>query len=227
MSVQITAMSDQLKKVRIERKDSEQVLECQFNPSQYTLDKQGKWESTPARAAASAPKQEFVGTLPHSLGMELFFESWESGRDIAADIAMLFEWTRPTKESIQKGQPHPPILTFYWGRPLGFDVYLTSVSVTYEMFNKDGTPLRAKAVVKLMEIPGEEAGTNPTSGGVGAYRTHVLAAGETLHSVAFREYGQARYWRGLAVVNGIDDPLDVRSGTRLRVPPLAEAAAAS
>lgn len=227
MSVPITAMSDQLKKARLERKDSQQVLEFQFNPSQYKLDKSGEWKDTPTRSAASAPTPEFVGTLPHSLGMTLFFDGWESGRDVTADIAMLLDWTKPTEESISKGQPHPPILTFHWGAPLGFDVYLSKVGVTYDMFNKDGTPVRATADVALKEVPPERPPQNPTSGGVIGYRTHVVGAGETLHSVAYREYGRATYWRGLADLNAIDDPLRVQPGLRLRIPPVAEAAAAS
>ncbi len=227
MSVPITAVSDQLKKARIERKDSQEVLECQFNPSKYQLNKSSEWKATPARSAASAPASEFVGTTPHSLSMDLFFDGWESGRDVAADVATLLDWTNPTPDSISKGQPHPPVLLLRWGGPPRFEAYLESVQVTYEMFNRDGTPLRATASVKLKELSAEQKKTNPTSGGVADYRTHVIAAGDTLHSIAYREYGKASYWRGLAVVNAIDDPLRIQPGLRLRIPPVADAAAAS
>ena len=51
-----------------------------------------------------------------------------------------------------------------------------------------------------------------------------LTAGETLHSVAQREYGSAALWRGLAAANGIDDPLRLDAGRHLLVPPREEAA---
>jgi hypothetical protein len=230
VSVPIAVVSDQLRKARIERKDSEEALECQFNPSQYQLAKSSDWKATPARSAASAPTSEFVGTRPRSLSMQLFFDGWESGRDVVADVATLLDWTNPTADSRRKGQPHPPVLLFRWGSPPPFEAYLQEVSATYEMFDRDGTPVRATATVKLQELSheqAEQARQNPTSGGVAEYRTHVIGAGDTLHSVAYREYGKASYWRGLAVLNAIDDPLRLPPGLRLRIPPVAEAAAAS
>ena len=57
-------------------------------------------------------------------------------------------------------------------------------------------------------------------------RVHVLTEGETLHSVAWAEYRQARYWRGLAAFNGIDDPLRVEPGTMLLAANAARSGAA-
>jgi nucleoid-associated protein YgaU len=51
-----------------------------------------------------------------------------------------------------------------------------------------------------------------------------MVAGESLHSIAYREYGSAELWRGLAAENGIDDPLRVRPGTSIRIPPRERAA---
>jgi LysM repeat protein len=230
MSVPVTAVSDQLQKARIERKDTGEAVECQFNPAQYTLTKSSEWKTTPTPSAKPAPKSDFIGTRPHSMGMTLFFDGWESGRDVDADLKTLLDWTNPTPDSIRKGKAHPPVLLFRWGGPPRFEAYLEQVVVTYEMFSRDGTPVRASAVVKLQELSreqAEQARTNPTSGGVAEYRTHIVAAGDTLHSVAYREYGKASYWRGLAVLNGIDDPLRIQPGVRLQIPPVAEAAAAS
>jgi nucleoid-associated protein YgaU len=53
-----------------------------------------------------------------------------------------------------------------------------------------------------------------------------MVAGDTLAAVAFREYGDATLWRAIADANLIDDPLRVRPGTELLIPPAVEAAAA-
>jgi nucleoid-associated protein YgaU len=45
--------------------------------------------------------------------------------------------------------------------------------------------------------------------------------GERLDQIAFRYYGDARYWRVLALFNAIDDPIHVVPGRLLRVPPAA------
>jgi nucleoid-associated protein YgaU len=51
---------------------------------------------------------------------------------------------------------------------------------------------------------------------------HTVVAGDTLASVAFRQYGDPAMWRPLAAFNGIDDPLRVRPGATLFVPALEE-----
>lgn len=56
----------------------------------------------------------------------------------------------------------------------------------------------------------------------GALPAEVLAPpmifGERLDQIAYRYYGDPRYWRLLARFNGIDDPIHVVPGRLLRVP---------
>jgi nucleoid-associated protein YgaU len=68
-------------------------------------------------------------------------------------------------------------------------------------------------------VPNSPGHTNPTSGGPAGRRSHTIGAGDTLHSIAQREYGKPGLWRGLADVNGIDDPLRVAVGTSVLIPP--------
>ena len=56
---------------------------------------------------------------------------------------------------------------------------------------------------------------------------HRTIAGDTLASVAYAEYGDPTQWRALAAYNGIDDPMRVRTGTTLLLPPRTELAGAS
>jgi nucleoid-associated protein YgaU len=91
------------------------------------------------------------------------------------------------------------------------------VNVKYTMFKPDGTPVRATANITLEEVPSEPKGTNPTSGSLAGRRTYVVAAGDSLHSIAHAEYGNANLWRALALINGIDDPLRTIPGTRLLI----------
>jgi nucleoid-associated protein YgaU len=46
-----------------------------------------------------------------------------------------------------------------------------------------------------------------------------VVAGDTLASVAYAEYGDPNGWRRLAEANDIDDPLRLRDGVVLHVPP--------
>jgi hypothetical protein len=217
-----------LTKAFIQPKEGGERLTCSFNPSEYTISKSGNWQKTPARGARSAPTPEFVGANPRTLQMELFFDGWEDGStNVQANVDTLLDWTNPTKKSIADNKPNPPILVFHWGGNSYFDAYLKQVSAKFTMFRSDGTGVRATASVTLEEVPDEPALQNPTSGGVAGKRTHVVAEGDTLHSIAFGEYGDPALWRGLAAANDVDDPLRIAPGTRLLVPPRPEVAAVS
>jgi hypothetical protein len=201
------------------------VLECAFNPSEYSISKSAEWRGTPSSGARTAPTPEFVGTKPRNLKMKLLFDAWASGQDsVTSAVDQLIAWCNPTASSISQARPSPPILAFTWGQSAFFDAYLQSVDAQYTMFKPDGTPVRATVNVALVEVPNEPAGQNPTSGSLAGHRTATMVAGESLHSVAYREYGNAALWRGLAAENGIDDPLRVRPGTSIRIPTRERAA---
>jgi hypothetical protein len=201
------------------------VLQCAFNPSEYSISKSAEWRGTVSSGARTAPTPEFVGTKARNLRMKLLFDSWASGEDsVTAAVDQLLAWCNPTSSSISQAKPSPPILAFTWGQSAFFDAYLQSVDAQYTMFKPDGTPLRATVSVALVEVPNEPAGQNPTSGSLAGHRTARMVAGDSLHSIAYREYGSAELWRGLAAENGIDDPLRVGPGTSLRIPPRERAA---
>ena len=160
--------------------------------------------------------------------MEIFFDAFEElAGDVSKDVDTLFTWTKPTPVSRTAGSPQPPLLMFQWGTSSAlsdFRGFLSSVSARYTLFRIDGTPIRATCNIRLEEVPQETARQNPTSGTRPGMRMHVLTEGETLHSVAWAEYKQARYWRGLAAFNGIDDPLRLAPGTSILLPSPRDAA---
>jgi hypothetical protein len=111
----------------------------------------------------------------------------------------------------------PPLLTFKWCS-VTFKGYLRDLTVVVTQFGADTKPSAAKVSLTLQGEPDQLPLTNPTSGGPPGRRMHLLAEGDTLHAVAFREYGDAAAWRDIAAANGIDDPLRVAPGTRLLLP---------
>jgi len=117
----------------------------------------------------------------------------------------------------------PAKLTFVWGPPMvGFmyDVKLTSCRVVYERFTPAGIPIRAKISLEMEEVPSilGTLPTNPTSGGLPGRRTHTVADGESLQSIAMANYGTPALWRRVAEVNGIQNPSRVRAGTVIYLP---------
>lgn len=204
------------------------ILEFKYNPEQYSVEKSSEWNRPQAVGAESTPAPQYVSTNPMSVSMDIFFdEVGSSSGDVTLDVATLLIWTRPTPVSMAIGLPQPPVLRFQWGVNVAlatFIGFLRHVSVRYTMFRVDGTPIRATCSVQLEEVPLDRAFQNPTSNTPPGMRMHLLTDGESLQSVAWKEYRQARLWRGLAVFNGIDDPLRIAAGTTLLIPPSRVAA---
>lgn len=118
-------------------------------------------------------------------------------------------------------QPAP--LTFQWGPPMAGFMYeckISSCTVKYTRFSAIGIPLRAEVNLTLLETPSiwGSMPTNPTSGGLPGRRSHVVAEGESLQSIATEKYGKPGLWRKIAEVNNIQDPIRVRPGTTIYLP---------
>jgi nucleoid-associated protein YgaU len=209
--------------------DGSTELTFRFNPKEYSISKSATWNRPTNKSAKSASKPEFGGVQPQAITMELFFDDWENTKgDLVKDINQLLEWLKPTHDSISKKKPQPQILQFRWGSNESltkFKGFLKSVSVKYTMFKPDGKPVRATANIALEEVPDDPGKTNPTSGSIAGRRTHVVTSGDSLHSIAFDEYGDPTLWRALAQFNQIDDPLRLAPGTRLMLPSPDEAVA--
>ncbi len=200
-------------------------VKFQFNPKEYTIQKGASWESKPARGATQTSMPEFKGAEPRSMSIEVFLDAAESPTgSITTDVETLFKCCTPMAQSVDQNKPSPPFVVFGWGTDLKFTAFVKKVSAKYTLFKPDGTPTRATCTVELQEVPREAVRQNPTSGGLAARRSHTVVAGDSLPSIAFREYGKPGLWRAIAEANGIDDPLRVRTGTSLLIPPADEAA---
>ena len=214
-------------KASLAEAEGSKELKFRFNPKEYSIQKSATWNRPTNKSAKSSTKPEFGGVQPQSVSMELLFDDWENpDADLVEDINTLLGWLKPTSESLNKKKPQPQILKLQWGSNKSlseFKGFLKSVSVKYTMFKPDGKPVRATAQIALEEVPVDPEGTNPTSGSLAGRRTHVIAAGDSLHSVAYAEYGDPGLWRALAIFNDIHDPLRVAPGTRLLLPSADEA----
>ncbi len=202
-------------------------IECMFNPTEYRLTQtlNVSRNQTPSKAGGTP---QFSGTNAMTLTTQLFFDDFSSAKgDVTPKITTLLSWTHPTQRSKDQKAPCPPSVSFLWGgnkQLTKFSGFLKSVVVHYTVFRKDGTPVQAKVDITI-EGQAEEFGKqNPTSHATHSRRVHTVIEGDTLQSVAYRELGKPAYWRAIAELNGIDDPLRVPAGTELLIPTRADAA---
>ncbi|MDR3577374.1 MAG: LysM peptidoglycan-binding domain-containing protein [Anaerolineaceae bacterium] len=217
-------LTGELVKATITNLDTNQSVDCLFNPSEYTFSKSNNWAMSKTRGA-NVPKLEFNGGNPTDLKMELFFDTYESAEDVRRKYTNgLWELARVNsqKKDPRTHKSRPPMCEFRWGSTWSFKAVVVNISQKFTMFLSDGTPVRATVEISLRQVEDEGIypNQNPTSGGIAGYRTHVVREGELLDWIASQEYGESKYWRYIADINGIGDPMRIKPGTVLSLPPL-------
>ena len=211
-------------------------IQCQFNPSELTISKSVTWSSPSASSGGdekkdsipnyNAPKIAFGGGGAAKYSLALFFDATNDKDidDVRFYTNQLIRLTlrgagdakADTKNAI------PPTVTFVWGKICLFRAVVESVSVQYTMFGVDGTPIRAKATVALIQNDQDEdisAPQNPTSRS-DPRKTYIANSRQRLDQIAYEEYNDARYWRLLAESNNMDDPFALSDGQILVIHPL-------
>lgn len=206
----------------IENLVTHEKVSCMFNPSEYTLSKQNQWESGTAKGK-NVPKVTFTQGGAETLRLQLFFDTYADQSDVRAHTDKLWKMmlvaTDKKNQKNEKGEP--PRVAFTWGK-FHFEAVITSLSQRFTLFLNDGTPVRTTVDVTFQQVDDkqEHHGQNPTSGGGPALRTHTVRAGDRLDLIAYQMYDDATQWRSIAQANGILNPLRLREGQQLIIPPL-------
>jgi hypothetical protein len=198
-------------------------LDFQFNPKELQLAKSASWKREEAKGNKKSSPPQFTGSQPSKLTLELFFDaSTKQDSEVVKNVEKLFSLTVPTESSLTSKKASPPWVVFRWGGLTGFLAYVSQVQAKYTLFTATGLPIRATCTVTLEELSGDAPKQNPTSGGLLPHRVHAVVAGDCLQAIAYQEYGAPTLWRAVAELNHVDDPMRLRPGTRLFLPPLEE-----
>ncbi|WP_031066623.1 LysM peptidoglycan-binding domain-containing protein [Streptomyces sp. NRRL WC-3742] len=200
-------------------------LRLQFNPASLVLRKSTEWRRTPSRMAGQSALPEFVGSGPRSLSLDVFLDATAThDNSVERAVEQLMTACVPTPTSLARKTPASPWIRLDWGTSTttSFNGVLSSLSVTYSLFDVDGNPLRATCSLSIDEASVDPAGQNPTSGSPEARSTHRVIAGDSLPLLAWRAYGDATAWRTIAEANDIDDPMVLIPGAELIVPGIDE-----
>ena len=209
-------------KIGGEDKDVAPKLTFPFNPKDYSITRSADWSAN--RAKSGVPEAQYNGPKPSQITVELFLddtEPKEKGKPKLTEIVdQLLKACNPTEDTKSKNKPSAPFVIFQWGTNISFKGYLEQVAVKYTLFRSDGTPVRGTATLTIKELGEPPQGTNPTSGGEPGTTRHRVLAGDTLPSIAYREFGRAAAWRHIANANpSVDDPMRLRPGSVLLIPP--------
>ncbi len=210
-----------MEKATIVNLDTDDEIECLFNPSEYTFERSNTWTTHQVRGE-NVPDLEFGGGSSTTLSMQLFLDTSLTGGDVRRTsdrIRALMDVDEDARDNTTS-RGRPPMVEFRWGRIWSFRAVISRLTETCTLFRENGTPVRATLNVTFLQA--REAGTypaqNPTTMGTSGYKHWIVREGDTIDWIAFREYGDAAGWRYIADANDLDDPGHLRPGAALAIP---------
>jgi len=197
-------------------------VDFQFNPDQVVISAGADWAAPGASKFSLARLPQFRGAQPLTMTLTAFLDAsmTPSGTTVMNQVRALLKCCEVTLLSMLSLKPSTPWVFFQWGgfETASFVGYMQSVTATYTLFNPSGVPIRARCDLSISQIPLPIPGQNPTSGAREVHRVHRVVSGDTLQSMAWREYGDATKWRTIAEANDIDDPMVLTIGQELVIP---------
>ena len=181
------------------------VIKVMFNPTEYTYSESTEYLDPKSSDAPEAADGEPVfGTRKRDdFTVNLFFATYEKGRDVRDETQAISDLTKPTVDGKKKRRP--PICLFTWGN-FSYKGVVKKVDQKFTLFMADGAPVRAELTVLFQSVLSEKE-RKDFLGLSQSRKFWVVRAGERLDLIAFRAFKDASLWRVIALANGIDDPL--------------------
>ena len=142
-------------------KPSEKVI-AYYNPKEITIEKKVPW-SKHKKSKGDAPTLEFTNAEPETLSVELFFDCYESKKDVYNTYVKGLRAMTLIDTSATGVKKRPPQVMLSWGKKdfLNFKGVITSLSTKYTMFLPDGTPVRATCTLNLQQAAKVQAKVPP------------------------------------------------------------------
>ncbi|MEM7530882.1 MAG: hypothetical protein AAF639_01795, partial [Chloroflexota bacterium] len=207
-------------------------MTVQYNPPTFTMQKKMNWRKKDD-PNDNNPNTTFGGGDSGTLNLQLFFDSSEESkwvipffwantkRDVRTRYALLNDLLRVESGYSSNGQPEPPQVLVQWGNFRSFVGVILSLHESFEMFDPDGTPIRATVTVCVQEVYDYTVtgAQNPTSRSE-VRETWIVERGQRLDWIANEVYGQSSAWRHLAEQNNIMDPKKIYPGQILKLVPM-------
>lgn len=218
-----------LVKAFLTRKDNPAlVVPCLFNPKELSVEKSNQFAEVNI-PGLSSPVFQFVRGNARSVTMDLFFDTYEEGTDVRIFTDRITGWDAGSMFSslpgVAKGLMDidsdlhaPPVCLFIWGAFV-FQCIIERASKRFTMFLPEGIPVRATLSVTLKEyrevdIQVKELDLHSPD----VTKRWTVKQGDTLWSIAVREFGNPADWKLIADANGIDNPRTIKPGTDLVIP---------
>lgn len=199
-------------------------ITVQINPASYTHEHNVEYNNFQAIGTPGTTIW-FKGTPPEKVSFDIYFDA--TG---AVSTDSLFGSPTPVSDQIDafkdvcftyNGDIHEPnYLMISWGT-LVFKCKLTSMSISYTLFQNDGTPLRAKLSTSFQEaIDADLIAKEANNQSPDLTHLIVVKEGDTLPLICHNIYGDSSYYMDVAKYNSLLNFRNIKPGTKLYLPPL-------
>lgn len=218
-----------LVKAFLTRKDNPlHVVPCLFNPKELSIEKSNQFAEVNI-PGLSSPIFQFVRGNARSVTLDLFFDTYEQGTDVRIFTDRITGWDAGSMFSKLPGAAKglmdidsdlhaPPVCIFIWGAFI-FQCIIERVSKKFTMFLPEGIPVRATLSVTLKEYRAVEVQVKEIAfQSADLTKRWVVTQGDSLWSIAAKEYGSPGDWRRIAEANEIDNPRFLYPGQVLSIP---------
>jgi hypothetical protein len=197
-------------------------IAVQFNPASLKLELANKVEGGDVK---SRQVRQYLGKTSTTLSFDLHFDSADLG-DTDRPVSVRTLTSMVERFVLPKGNGNtkqkPPKARFHWDQ-LKIDGIIESVSIDFDLFASNGTPLRAKMGVTLKEqdakyelaqskdgaqtantasLPGVSGAGPGSTGGPAPDRSADALGGESASDFASRMGLDPAAWRGIAAAAG-------------------------
>jgi hypothetical protein len=206
-------------------------IEVQFNPNSLKLQISNSTEGNQSRGRQA---RQFIGKSSTTLSMDLIFDTADEGttdtpRSVRERTALVEQFVLP--KATGKTKEAPPKLRFFWGG-LQIDGLLESITIDFDHFAPDGTPLRAKVGISIKEQdskyeflkaqppdkapqPGQASPGAPGGSGGPASQSAPALGGESAAEFAARQGLDPAAWRGLSLGASFGASLSLEAGAEI------------
>lgn len=111
-----------------------------------------------------------------------------------------------------------------WSTSFVFQCIMKGLTVDYQLFKPDGTPVRAKLTANFQEfIDAETKAKMDNTNSPDLTHVHTVVAGDNLPLMCYRVYGDSKYYIQVAEFNHIPNLSFLIPGQKIIFPPLAHA----
>ncbi len=204
--------------------ESEKTFTAFINPDEFTLNYNVITENrtTPGKNGSPA---SFLGTAPLELSLKFFLDGTKvTGQelDVANKIKEFYEVVG------YDGTNHRTrYLRIFWGKltllrsnQFALDCVLKNASLQYKLFKADGTPLRVVINATFTEaISNEEREAEEPASSPDLTHVRIVKEGDTLPAMAYKIYGDFKYYLEVAKANNLQDFRNLLPGQKIFFPP--------